>query len=106
MKEWSVVDYAWVGDSILGLYMRMLLLENGLSCGPERGELFKLITSNQFLSSFGKPTEVEAEIGRVYSRQGLGEAYAYIEKRLMPVLSKQLKNKGYLFQTYPRISEN
>ena len=106
MKDWSVVDYAWIGDSILGLYMRTLLLENNFSLGAERGELFKFITSNQFLSSFGKPTEVEADIGRVYLEKGLKEAFVYIEERLMPVLLKQLKNRGYSIQTYPKISEN
>ncbi len=97
MDDLNVVDYAWVGDSVLGLYMRMLLLKNGFKSGAERGELFKHITSNQFLSSFGKPTEVEAEIGQVYMMSGLEEAFSHIRRIISPVLFKQLKNKGYDF---------
>jgi dsRNA-specific ribonuclease len=37
----------------------------------------------------GEPTKVEAEIGQVYQRDGLGAAFAWIEERLMPMFTRQ-----------------
>jgi len=47
------------------------------------------MTSNQFLTAFGDPSEVEAEIGRVYADEGLQAAFAWIESRLMPKFDKR-----------------
>ncbi len=77
---------AWVGDAVLSLYARLKILrDDGLIDGAKSVRL----TSNQFLSCFGEPSEVEAEIGQVYSSQGLDEAFRFIESRLIPVFERQ-----------------
>jgi hypothetical protein len=93
--DFSKIDYAWLGDSVLGLFMRMLLLHNSIPQGKTRGDLFTQITSNQFLSGFGNPTEVEAHIGRIFNEQGILGAFQYIETEIYPVLRRQLKNRGF-----------
>lgn len=91
-QDSSLQDLAWIGDAVLALYMRELMLENGLEADALRGELFKRFTSNQFLSGFGRPTEVEARIGTVYREGGLEAAFAYLSKTFLPVISRQLAN--------------
>jgi hypothetical protein len=51
------------------------------------------MTSNQFLSAWGEPTAVEAEIGRLYQQGGLPAAFALIETRLVPVFARQEQNR-------------
>lgn len=87
-------NLAWTGDAVLALWMRELMLVNGLGPDAQRGELFKYFTSNQFLSGFGRPTEVEAEVGCLYNEQGLEGAFAYLNERLLPVMIKRLANSG------------
>jgi hypothetical protein len=76
---------AWIGDAVLTLYARLRILREGESID---GAKATRMTSNQFLAAFGEPSEVEAEIGRVYSRNGLDQAFAWIEARLMPLHEK------------------
>lgn len=57
------------------------------------GEKCVRMTSNQFLAAFGEPSEVEAEIGRVYAQSGLAAACAWIEERLMPRFAQQEENR-------------
>ncbi len=71
---------AWVGDAVLALYVREWILSfNG---GVIDGALFVEFTSNNFLRLVGNATGVEAQIGRVYTRDGLQAAYAWIDANL------------------------
>jgi hypothetical protein len=58
------------------------------------GEWFTRLTSNDFLSTFGNPTRVEASIGRLYQEQGLDAAFAWMEAELLPMFRKQMAKKG------------
>lgn len=77
---------AWIGDAVLELYARLRIL--GAS-GRVDGEAAIRMTSNQFLSGFGEPTEVEARIGRVYQSEGLAGAFAWIETEMIPLFERQ-----------------
>ncbi|MDQ8182732.1 hypothetical protein QEH57_18825 [Pelagicoccus sp. SDUM812005] len=80
---------AWVGDAVLALFAReWILRQTDIPLG-ERAAVFKAMTCNQFLSSFGQPTQVEADIGVVYETRGLQAAFEYMEERLLPVFKKQ-----------------
>ena len=88
---------AWIGDAVLALFVREWLLnrtsrETSLA---QRTALFELFVSNQFLSSFGEPTRVEAEIGRLYDSHGLSAAFASIEEKLLPRFLNTARKKGY-----------
>lgn len=76
-----ILQEAWIGDAILCLYCRERILKRD---GAVDGDKFTRMTSNQFLSAFGEPSEVEAEIGRVYTEKGLDAAFVWIETKLMP----------------------
>ncbi|MCB1019972.1 MAG: hypothetical protein H6509_14825 [Bryobacterales bacterium] len=82
---------AWVGDAVLCLYGRLRILERG---GHVDGAQYQRMSSNQFLSAFGEPTAVEAELGRVYHEQGLAAAFAWIEERWMPLFDRQEANRS------------
>lgn len=83
-------EAAWVGDAVLALFAREWILR-------ERGRLdaaaMTRMTSNGFLNALGNPTAVEAEIGRLYRRDGLDAAFAYLEKTVIPLFQKQEKNR-------------
>jgi hypothetical protein len=88
---------AWIGDAVLALFVRNWLL-TATSKGArlaERTALFELFVSNQFLSSFGEPTRVEAEIGQIYQSHGLSAAFASIEEKLLPRFLHTARKKGY-----------
>ena len=81
---------AWIGDAVLTLYARLKILrEDGKLDGPKAVRM----TSNQFLAALGEPTKVEAELGRVYARAGLAEAFGWIEQRVVPLFEKQEANR-------------
>ena len=81
-----VLKEAWTGDAVLCLYARRKVLrEDGRIDAPKAERM----TSNQFLTVFGEPSEVEAEIGRIYEREGLEAAFAWIEGHMMPVYERQ-----------------
>ena len=82
-------EEAWVGDAVLALYMRELILKEQ---GRMDGEMFVRCTSNDFLRNVGNATSVEALIGRVYKEQGLQAAFDWMEFELLPVFRKQEKN--------------
>lgn len=95
---------AWIGDAVLALFARDWLLtrtdqETSLA---QRTALFELFVSNQFLSSFGEPTRVEAEIGRVYQSRGLSAAFASIEEKLLPRFLNTARKKGYHLESENR----
>lgn len=77
---------AWIGDAVLSLFVREKILRED---GKLDGEKCVRMTSNHFLASFGEPSEVEAELGRVYALNGLQTAFAWIEARLLPKFELQ-----------------
>ena len=81
-----IVEEAWIGDAVLCLYCRDRILKNN---GTLDGDKFTRMTSNQFLAAFGEPSEVEAEIGRVYKNEGMEAAFVWIEAKLMPNFDKR-----------------
>lgn len=89
----TVQDQAWIGDAILCLYAREWLLQHSPSSRSLRTELFTHFTSNQFLSAWGDPTRVEAQIGLLYQRQGLTAAYDHITTAILPLYRRQIRNK-------------
>ena len=82
-------EEAWVGDAVLALYMRRLILSEQ---GKMDGDMFIRCTSNDFLRNIGNPTSVEALIGRIYEEQGLDAAFKWMEFQLLPVFRQQEKN--------------
>lgn len=85
------VQEAWVGDAVLSLYARRLILAEA---GAVDSAALERMTSNQFLASIGEPTSVEAELGRVYEAEGLDAAFRWIEAKLIPIYRKQNAAKG------------
>jgi hypothetical protein len=81
-----ILEEAWIGDAVLCLYCRSRILKND---GLLDGDKFTRMTSNQFLTTFGEPSDVEAEIGRVYTGEGLEAAFGWIEAKLMPKFDKR-----------------
>ncbi|MDA0813324.1 MAG: hypothetical protein O3C21_13170 [Verrucomicrobia bacterium] len=83
-------ELAWIGDAVLGLFARQWILT---AYGRMDSEIFASLTSNQFLSCFGNPTTVEANIGTIYQASGLKAAFAHMESELIPLFQKQQKNR-------------
>ena len=82
----QTLEEAWIGDAVLTLYARLRILREDLAIdGPKSVRM----TSNQFLSAFGEPSDVEAQIGRVYANEGLEPAFEFIQERFMPLYEKQ-----------------
>ena len=84
---------AWIGDAVLALYAREWILEQSDIPAEKRAETFIQMTSNQFLSSLGEPTAMEAEIGVVYESQGLQNAFNHIKMKFIPIFRKQRNNQ-------------
>ena len=82
----KILAEAWIGDAVLSLYVRQQILRDNGKLNSSELERF---TSNQALTVFGEPSEVEAGIGRVYESGGLNAAFAWIETKMMPVFRKQ-----------------
>lgn len=82
---------AWIGDAVLALYARKWILEQSDIATKERAEVFQSMTSNEFLSCHGEPTQVECTIGQVFEKEGLLTAFLYIETTLMPIFLKKRK---------------
>ena len=81
-----MLNEAWIGDAVLGLYVRLKILRED---GNLDGEKYGRMTSNQFLTILGEPTEVEAAVGRMYASGGLEAAFAWIDERLLPHFDRQ-----------------
>lgn len=90
-------EEAWLGDAVLSLFVRdWLVAASSREFSPgERSALFELFTSNQFLSGFGEPTSVEAEIGRVYRSGGVLEAFTFIEAKFLKRFLTAARKRGY-----------
>jgi len=86
-------DDAWIGDAVLALYARTWILENGHQFPQDKTELFRSMTSNQFLSVLGQPTRVEARIGVLYQESGYEAAREWIEQNILPLFLKQIRNR-------------
>ena len=89
---------AWIGDAVLALYVRRWLLRYTPKrmSDAERQDLFQLFVSNQFLSSFGEPSQIEAAIGRKFEQEGLSAAFAYIERSFLDSFRKSARKRGYI----------
>jgi hypothetical protein len=87
---------AWIGDAVLALFARSWLLQvsQGES-SKDRNQLFELWVSNQFLSSFGEPTSIEAAIGRAYASGGLDAAFTFIEENLLSRFVQTARKRGF-----------
>ncbi len=81
---------AWVGDAVLALFARQYVLRERRAMD---GEWFTRLTSNDFLSAFGKPTRVEASIGKIYLDSGLQAAFEWMDAHLVPLFQKQMASK-------------
>ncbi len=90
----NVRDSSWVGDAVLALCARKWIIAHEKDLGSTRHNLFRDMTSNDFLASFGSPTEVEAELGRIFEADGLAAAQAHFETRFVPVFIKQQRNRN------------
>jgi hypothetical protein len=84
-------EQAWIGDAVLALYARQWVLRER---GSMDGEWFTRLTSNDFLSCFGQPTRVEAQIGRIFRENGLDAACSWIESELLPLFLRQMAAKN------------
>jgi len=82
---------AWIGDAVLSLYARSRILREDGAIDAEKSHR---LTSNHFLSAFGEPTAVEADIGRIYEQQGLDAAFAHIEALLLPAFEKREERRN------------
>jgi hypothetical protein len=82
---------------VLALFVREWLLRvKSRDLGPaQRAALFELFVSNQFLSTFGEPTRVEAEIGRLYRSNGLSAAFSFIEETFLARFLNTARKKGF-----------
>jgi dsRNA-specific ribonuclease len=79
------LENAWIGDAVLALWARLQILKKD---GRLDGEKSTRMTSNQFLSAFGEPTKVEAEIGTIFLEQGLEQAFRYLDEQLLPLFER------------------
>ena len=97
-----LIEEAWVGDAVLTLYARLKILRDD---GVLDGARCVRMTSNQFLGTMGEPTQLEAEIGRVYEKSGLEAAFAWIQTHLVPMFERQeanwLRRMGLPMKTAP-----
>lgn len=85
----SLRKEAWIGDAVLELYARKLVLEE-----TDRRDLGRKVrfVRNAFLNHLGQPTRVEAEIGKRYREGGLDTAFAWIAENIQPLYVKQEAN--------------
>jgi hypothetical protein len=104
----ALKDDAWVGDAVLALYARRWILEHAPQTlsDASRQELFELFVSNQFLSAFGEPTQVEAAIGITFANDGLAAAFAQIESSLLESFLKRARRRGYELRAQARSMTN
>jgi hypothetical protein len=79
-------EEAWVGDAALGLVAREWILEQQ---GKIDAPMFLHLTCNQFLNSLGRPTAIEAEIGRLYTAGGLEAVRTYFLEKCVPLYQLQ-----------------
>jgi len=93
MKKCNQRSQAWIGDAVLALYAREWILDQPHLATTERSEIFKRMTSNQFLATLGEPTAMEAEIGTIYNTEGLAAAFKFIESKFLVRFLQQEKKR-------------
>lgn len=93
MEDSALRDCSWIGDAVLGLCAREWIIAHQPHLTRPRHELFRDLTSNAFLASFGPPTEVEARLGVLYQAQGLDGARSWFESTLIPVFLRQERKR-------------
>ena len=81
---------AWVGDAVLSLWARQWILRQ---VGRIEGEVLEMVTSNQFLSRFGRPTAVEAGIGRIYRAEGIEAAAQWLDANIEPAVIREVRRR-------------
>lgn len=86
----STRNEAWIGDAVLALFSREWVLRDS---NKTDGARQRAMSSNQFLSQFGNPTEVEATIGRLYQDEGLSAAFSWMENQLLPKFLAEEKRR-------------
>lgn len=86
-------DLSWTGDAVLGLCAREWIIAHEQELGGTRHDLFRDLTSNHFLASFGPPTEVEARLGGLYASGGLDAARQWFTTELVPVFLRQQRKR-------------
>jgi dsRNA-specific ribonuclease len=79
-------EQAWIGDAVLSLLAREWVLQRE---GRLEAELFGALTSNQFLSTLGPPTTIEAQLGKRYLEGGLPAAAAWLQEALIPSFERR-----------------
>ncbi|MBB5352330.1 dsRNA-specific ribonuclease [Haloferula luteola] len=84
-------ESAWIGDAVLALFARSWVLAERHKMD---GEWFTAMTSNDFLSQFGPPTQVEAGIGALYREGGLEAAFAWMESELVPRFRQMMAKRS------------
>ncbi len=84
-----VQERSWVGDAVLALVAREWILANGPKDFGGRSDYYRNLTSNDFLSTLGVPSKVEAELGNIYLAGGLDAARAAFDERFIPLFKKQ-----------------
>lgn len=90
LRRHQILKDAWIGDAVLTLYVREKILRED---GEIDGEKSIRMTSNQFLTAIGEASEVEAEIGRVYEKNGLDAAFEWIGAHILPTFERQEENR-------------
>lgn len=95
----QILEEAWIGDAVLSLYARRLILRED---GAVNSAKLERMTSNRFLTAMGEPSEVEAEIGRAYEREGLDGAFAWIEQKLIPLFTRQEEKRSIAKRGIPK----
>ncbi len=93
MKIEDKKSLAWIGDAILALYARKWILKQSSIQAKERASVFQSMTTNEFLSHWGEPTQVESRIGKIFEEDGFEKAMHYIEANLLPIVIKRQKQK-------------
>lgn len=88
-----VQERSWIGDAVLALLAREWILLKGELPFAERSELYRNLTSNQFLNSLGAPAKVEADLGTAYIQGGIEAARSHFEEHFVPLFLKQERNR-------------
>ena len=82
-------EEAWIGDAVLEIYVRTWILK---TYGRQEPGVKSRFSSNAFLNCLGHPMVVEAQIGVIYTQQGLDAAFAWIKEKIEPVFVRQEEN--------------
>ncbi len=85
----QILKDAWVGTPCCVYARHNILIKTGVVDDATCARM----TSNRFLTAIGEPSEVEAQIGRVFQATGLAAAFSWIEQNLVPRFERQEANR-------------